>query len=128
MQRRAFIQLSAFTAAALALPFANGCTGKKYDIESQPYLFSHLVDAKTIMETGLAYRKANPAENDKGKLIELLSAGNPSPIKPDENAFRAMLVQTVNNDFKTGKMAIVKGWVLSITEARQCALFSILQS
>jgi hypothetical protein len=39
-----------------------------------------------------------------------------------------MLENKVENDFKTGKIAVIKGWVLSLTEARQCALFSILQS
>jgi hypothetical protein len=128
MQRRVFIQMSAYTAAALALPFANGCTRNSIDIEAQPLFFSHLVDAKTIMETGLAYRKANLREDDKNKLEELLLANSALPASANDIAIRSMLDNKVNIDFKTGKIAVVNGWVLSLTEARQCALFSILRS
>jgi hypothetical protein len=121
MQRRHFVNLAAYTATALAFPLANGCSNKQIKIESQPLLFSHLVAVKTIVQTGVAYRRANRNEDDKNKLKELLSPGN----NPDA---RAMLDNEVKNDFKTGKITIVKGWVLSVTEARQCALFSILQS
>jgi hypothetical protein len=121
MQRRYFVNLAAYTAAALAFPLATGCSNKQIKIESQPLLFSHLVDVKTIIQTGVAYRKANRNEDDKNNLRKLLSPGDNSDV-------RSMLDNAVKNDFKTGKIAIVKGWVLSVTEARQCALFSILQS
>jgi hypothetical protein len=32
----------------------------------------------------------------------------------------------VRRDFDTGRTVLVNGWVLSATEARQCALFSLL--
>jgi len=128
MQRRVFIQMSAYTAAALALPFTNGCAAKSMDAEAQPLFFSHLVDAKTIVEAGRAYRKANQNEDDKNALKSLLLAGSVSSAAGDDKAIRAMLDSRVNSDFKTGKVTMVNGWVLSLTEARQCALFSILQS
>ncbi len=128
MQRRIFIQLSAYTAAALALPFTNGCAAKPMDAEAQPLFFSHLVDAKTITEAGMAYRKANKKEDDENKLKALLLATNGLSASSDDKTIRAILDTRVGNDFKTGKVAMINGWVLSITEARQCALFSILQS
>lgn len=120
--------MSAYTAAALALPFTNGCAAKSMDAEAQPLFFSHLVDAKTIVEAGRAYRKANQNEDDKNALKSLLLAGSVSSAAGDDKAIRAMLDSRVNSDFKTGKVTMVNGWVLSLTEARQCALFSILQS
>jgi len=32
----------------------------------------------------------------------------------------------VRRDFETGRTVLVNGWVLAATEARQCALFSLL--
>jgi hypothetical protein len=128
MQRRVFIQMSAYTAAVLALPFTNGCAAKPIDAEAQPLFFSHLVDAKTITETGRAYRKANKNEDDENKLKALLLATSGLSASSDDKTIRTMLDFRVNSDFKTGKVTMVNGWVLSLTEARQCALFSILQS
>jgi hypothetical protein len=120
--------MSAYTAAALALPFTNGCATKPIDIEAQPLFFSHLVDAKTIMDAGRAYRKANQKEDDENKLKALLLATNGLSASSDDKTIRTMLDSNVNNDFKAGKVTMVNGWVLSLTEARQCSLFSILQS
>ena len=32
----------------------------------------------------------------------------------------------VRRDFETGRTVLVNGWILSVNEARQCALFSLL--
>jgi hypothetical protein len=128
MHRRDFIQISAYTSAALALPFASGCSQKPIDIEAQPLFFSHIVDAKTIVQIGYAYRRANPVENDKDMLQGLLSVGSTLSTPANDKAIGDMLDRQVSNDFKTGKIAVIDGWVLSVTEARQCALFSLLQA
>lgn len=128
MQRRVFIQLSTYTAAALSFPFATGCTRKHIDAEAQPQFFLHIVDTKTILVTGQAYRKANQGEDDKNKLKELLLANSALSSSSGERSIVDMLVSRVDNDFKTGKIVLVNGWVLSLTEARQCALFSIVES
>jgi hypothetical protein len=31
----------------------------------------------------------------------------------------------IKSDFETGKTAVIKGWVISETEARQCALYAL---
>jgi hypothetical protein len=33
--------------------------------------------------------------------------------------------EQIKNDFGTGNVVIIDGWILAITEARQCALFSL---
>jgi hypothetical protein len=128
MQRRDFIHLSACATAGLALTATFGCNNQQADIEAQPFFFSYLADSKTIELTGLAYRKTNTDENDKSKLSKLILAGSNSQTLSDKDAIRLMLENKVKNDFKTGKVVLVNGWVLSLTEARQCALFSIIQS
>jgi hypothetical protein len=124
MQRRTFIHLSAYTALALTLPFADGCSPSPESIASQPLLFSHLADKKTISEAGNAYRKQFPKENDKAVLSNLLIGNNTS----DKSAIQKKLDDSVLQDFKSGKTITAAGWVLSITEARQCALYSILNA
>lgn len=123
MQRRAFIHLSTYTALALALPFTEGCSPSPETIESRPFVFSKLADKKTIAEAGAAYRKQFPKENDKTILSNLLIGTNASQ---DKSAIAKQLDDSVLNDFKTGKTVTAAGWVLSVTEARQCALYSIL--
>jgi len=125
MQRRTFIHLSAYTALALTLPFADGCSPSPEDIASRPFLFSQLADKKTITEAGIAYRKKFPKENDKTTLSNLLIGTNASQ---DKSAIEKQMGELVLDDFKTGKTMTAAGWVLSITEARQCALYSILNS
>jgi hypothetical protein len=126
MQRRTFIHLSAYTAIALTLPLADGCALESTDkIASQPLLFSHLADVKSIKDAGNAYRKRFPAEDNKTTLTNLLLGSNSSK---DKKTIQALLDNRVTDDFKAGKTVMPIGWVLSVTEARQCALFSILNA
>ena len=126
MQRRTFIHLSAYTALALTLPTIDGCGLNSTDkVLSQPLFFSHLVDTKTINEAGLAYRKLFPAENSQSVLNKLLLGSNASN---DKTMIQKQLVELVDQDFREGKIITAKGWVLSLTEARQCALYSILSA
>ena len=128
MERRSFVKLSAFTALALTLPFAESCRiGSTEMAVAQPLLFSHLVDVKVIREAGLAYRKIHAAEDDKLKLSQLLLSDN-DRAKLGKDEIQTLLDKQVTNDFKTGNIVMVKGWVMSQTEARQCALFSIIKS
>jgi hypothetical protein len=125
MQRRTFIHLSTYTALALALPFAESCSPSPETIASRPFLFSKLADKKIIAEAGMAYRKQFSKEDDKTILSNILIGSNASN---DTSAVEKQLNDHIIDDFKTGKTITVAGWVLSITEARQCALYSILNA
>jgi hypothetical protein len=126
MQRRTFIHLSAYTALALTLPLVDGCKPESTDkIISQPLFFSHITDIKTINEAGADYRRLFPAEDNKTTLTQLLLG---TIASTDKGSIQKLLDDHVEQDFKTGKIVTAKGWVLSLTEARQCALFSILNA
>jgi hypothetical protein len=126
MERRTFVRLSAYTALALTLPFADGCKSNSGDAPwAQPLVFSHIADIKTINETGRAYRKMMISEDNKATLTQLLTAQN---TLTEKAAIQASLDNRVKSDFKSGKIVTISGWVLSVTEARQCALFSILNA
>jgi len=125
MQRRTFIHLSTYTALALTLPFTEGCSPSPEAMASRPFLFSKLADKKAIAEAGAAYLKQFPKENDKTTLSKLLIGANASQ---DKSAMEKQLDNSVLDDFKTNKTVTAAGWVLSVTEARQCALYSILNA
>jgi hypothetical protein len=110
MQRRTFLLYSAIGAISVT----TGC-GRRPDSRAKaletPEFLSHICDAATLRQLGAAYRTQNPAEASPDKLIQLLKPG----ITP----------QTVKTDYANGNIVTIKGWVLSRTEARQCALFSL---
>lgn len=96
------------------MTMATGC-GRRTDPRAKtletPDFLSHICDGATLRQLGDAYRAQYPAEASQEKLIELLK-----PAVTD-GAIRA--------DYANGHIVTVKGWVLSRTEARQCALYSL---
>jgi hypothetical protein len=116
--------LSAYTTLAIALPLAEGCSSNKNEA-ALPMLFSHLADKDMIRETGQAYRKLFPKEDDQSVLTKLLIGEQASKNGAD---IQNMLDKCVLDDFKTDKIVTPAGWILSVTEARQCALYSILNA
>ncbi len=66
-----------------------------------------------VREIGQAYRAQMPAESDRASLETALR----SACSSTEDAVRA--------DFAAGRTIVVRDWLLSVTEARQCALFSL---
>ena len=127
MERRLFVKLSAFTAMALTLPLIQSCsTGSKEMAVAQPLLFSHIVDGATITEAGVSYRKTHQEEDSKEMLSQLLLGKSGGSM--DKDTIQNLLDKQVTADFKQGNTLVVKGWVMAVTEARQCALYSILKS
>ena len=124
MERRTFIQLSAYTALALTLPFAESCSSKNSPMDL-PLLNTKNKDKKMLTEAGLAYRKAHQDEDSQAILSQKLSRGMPTL---DADALSRALNFQVKQEFKAGTTVTVSGWVMSVTEARQCALFSIINS
>ncbi len=72
----------------------------------------------------MTYRIQTPAESEIDKLADLLStdsAGN--KISSSEDIFiQNLMNQKIKHDFETDNIVIVNGWVITLTEARQCAL------
>jgi len=128
MERRQFIGLSACLAAVIAIPILDGCATGNNDVAvSEPLLLLHTINANSIRETGRAYMKQFPDENTEEKLRKLL-LDNDAPLSSGAKAIHKYFDAKTVNDFNTGQIVIVNGWILSLTEARQCALFAILPS
>ena len=127
MKRKAFIHLSAFAAAAVSFPLLHSCSTSQTALAiSKPVFISRLFDEQTINGTGKAYLQKVPSEKNEDKLIILLSGNSPIAHAKDEKVIHTYLDQKIKQDFETGNTVMVKGWVLAITEARQCALFSLM--
>lgn len=128
MERKEFIKLSAFAAAAISLPLLHSCneySGKH--LMTKPTFLSRLFDEKTISDVGKAYTQKTPAENSEDKLIKLLADNSSIANSTDETTIHQFLDKKIKQDFEKGNTVLVKGWVLAVTEARQCALFSLVR-
>ena len=127
MKRSDFIKLSAFTAAAISVPFLQSCNqSTTEDALAKPMFLSRLFDEKTITDAGKAYIKKAPSENDENKLIGLLSDNSAIAKSSDQNTIHQYLDKKIKQEFEAGNTVLVKGWVLAVTEARQCALYSLI--
>jgi hypothetical protein len=92
-------------------------------ILSQPLMLSSLCDVQTIRDIGRAYLKVVPGEADKSRLSELLIKG-----EGVTGALGQQLIRRIETDFKESDTLVLRGWVVSRTEARQSALFSLTQA
>jgi len=128
VKRRQFIKLSALSAGAFSIPFLHGCNSALFNkAVAQPLFLSHIFDAKTMLATGQAYVKQTPAEDTIGKLAGLLADGSITETT-DAKTVHTFYDNKAKEDFTALKTVIVNGWVLAVTEARQCALYSLTQS
>jgi hypothetical protein len=87
----------------------------------------HRSSAKLI---GLNYIKSVPEEADVTRLLTLIThstdPGVGFPIRASAAAQGNWLQKKLQDDFAHGRTVIVNGWLLSITEARICALAALV--
>lgn len=126
MKRRSFVLLTGVAISAIAVPtWYYKYRDLEYDpILTEPELLSYIWDGNTILETGKIYRERFPDENSERKLVELLTTN----ISSDQAAVNEMLRLQITTDYESGNTVMVDGWILSKTEARQCALFAVTQN
>lgn len=112
VKRRTFILSTIAGAGVLSASAYYFFSDADYDPAlAEPQSLAFIWDTKTINSIGNQYRAMYPDESSKHSLVKLL---NTTPTDG-----------TIANDFATGKTVIVDGWLLSVTEARQCALSSL---
>ena len=119
MNRRRFLGVSAASALAGLVGSTRGARAHAaIDLEAlaQPALLS-IIGPETVRTIGLRYRARVPAENDLRALHAAILTARPWP---------ASVAGLVEQDFAMGRTIVLQGWVVSVTEARQCALFSLL--
>jgi hypothetical protein len=116
MKRRKFILLAIVGSAAAGFPIIACNTAQK---SLYPEFLHSLVDRSVLIEVGRLYLQKFPQEADKTKLEQHILGGQ-KPSSP-----RVFLQEKVKADFQNGKIVVLSGWVLSITEARQLALLNL---
>jgi hypothetical protein len=127
MIRRTFLFLTAAGAAAIVAPIV-GC--RYYDeplthILTQPDFLGRICDQKTIADIGSAYLAAFPGEAHRTDLIRPLLKG--SSGAHDYARLPKHIDDNIRDDFATGNTVTIRGWILARTEARQCAIYSLIQ-
>jgi hypothetical protein len=132
MTRRAFVLSVLGTAAAFFLTQI-GCREKvssKTTVLFMPAFLSLIIDEKAIRKIGLAYIGIAPNQTTESFLIsKLMTDRNGKPLSRTLSASNISLAlrKKIEQDFIKGQYLFVDGWVLSETEAQQCALFSLSQ-
>jgi hypothetical protein len=127
MKRRAFIGIAAAGAAGVVLPSLGRPAASIAAALARPHLLA-LFPEQVVRELGGCYRELVPAEDNSHVLADAISAGlfAGALIRPAAaGTLRAHAADQVQRDFAEGRIVTLHGWILSVTEARQCALFSL---
>jgi hypothetical protein len=122
LDRRRFLQLAA--AGMVAGLTTSACardTGEDTGALGKPALLEMLGPERT-REIGTQYRAATPRENTYANLRDAISS---SQYREFPWIRRRSIEEQIRDDFAAGRTVVVSGWVLSETEARQCALYSL---
>lgn len=122
MKRRDFIGITAVGVAGLAWPSASAADSVTRATLAHPHLLDVLRDERLVAGLGRRYREIVPAEDD-ARVLEAAILTK-APAAPGATV-RTWLEDQVQRDFATGRTVTLNGWVLSLTEARQSALFSL---
>ncbi len=125
MKRSNFILLLITGALAIGLFFSYRFykTAKLKGSPAFPVLLSTLIDEQAIISIGQAYRQEFPREDSETKLLNFLGA------EISQGAIDISVIKkAIIDDFERDNTLVIDGWVVSVTEARQCALFSLQQS
>lgn len=130
MKRRTFIVTTIGVGIAVSAPFLY-TSYRKSEWSKQPLIhplmLSYFCDEEAIREIGNSYRKIIHSENAEAPLLSLLlpeSDGNRRSL-PNLSVERSRLETKIHDDFITNNTIQINGWILSVTEARQCALLSL---
>jgi hypothetical protein len=130
MERRRFLRAGAVCVAAAAA----GATGwiarprSRAEVLAHPTLLELLGDVNGVRAIGLAYRHTFAREQTSAALERAILRSVGPAARLSDRLLRARVEARVQTDFDTGDIVQIGGWILSRTEARQCALFTHLYS
>lgn len=112
-------------AAAVAIPsiYYKYSTAAYNKLMVIPQQLAYVLSTETVIAMGALYIKSFEDENSERKLVDLLMENILST-----NEITSEIDEKIGNDYRNNTIVTLDGWVLSKTEARQCALFSLTQS
>ena len=112
MKRKSFLVLSGVGFLALSV-------GGYFGLRS----YSAFCDDTSLCAMGKEYLQIHPEEKDVKTLMGLMGAS----FYAQEATIRARLRDNIKYDFESDRALVLDGWVVSRTEGRQCALFTLMQ-
>jgi hypothetical protein len=122
LDRRRFLQLSALGVVAAIADSACAPTDARVDGAADHPQLVAMLGPDRVRQLGAHYRASTPTENSTEALRAALARGHSRGIplfKPGS------FDKQIRDDFAAGRTVVVDGWVLSVTEARQAALYSL---
>jgi hypothetical protein len=133
MQRRDFVILGASALGLVITPWAMvSCdsTSQWTTVLATPSMLGKFCSDAEIKEIGHKYCQDNPEEVSIRKIENnLLTQADGNLIEPDTNEIIDQhLSKLISDDFQRDQTVMIKGWVISRTEARQCALYFLTRS
>jgi hypothetical protein len=123
VDRRQFLRYLGATAVSVA---NTGCkSGPGYDVQSlaQPDLLATLGIGE-VRNIGQRYRALNRSESDTNAIRSAILDSR--PLAARLGMTNTPIATLVRADFEDRRTVVLDGWILSVTEARQCALLSSL--
>ncbi len=118
MDRRRFIEVTAVGMVAGVTGLACAETAEDVRALARPDVLE-MLGAERTREIGARYRATVPAEQTVGDLHAAIMGSQ------RRWHWGRSIRSLVHDDFEAGRTVLVGGWVLSQTEARQCALYSL---
>ena len=93
-------------------------------------LANFYVDKESAKIVGLEYLRCVPSEGKIGVLTDLICSFEDEQrtafAQANKQKLRQMLLLRQRQDFEHGRVANVRGWILSKTECRLCALVAVI--
>ena len=97
----------------------------EYDpLTATPTSLSLIWDDATIVDIGRKYLSQVPSESGTRTLVGLLEIEG----QKAGDELQLLMEAKIKDDFDGARTVLVDGWILSATEARQCALYSMKQT
>ncbi|MGB5404483.1 MAG: hypothetical protein WBN13_10950 [Robiginitalea sp.] len=123
MKRRNFLVFSALGITSVAIPiWYYKYRPLSYDgLILEPEYLSYIMDGQSIYDLGSLYLEQTPGERSERELLSLL----PAQDETSNDALLAEIRKDITVDYENDDVICIDGWILSKTEARQCALFSL---
>jgi hypothetical protein len=120
VKRRKFLFLTTAGAIVTMTPFCRIRHAGPPTPLNTPDLLGAICDSQTIRKIGTEYRTTATNESREDQLTNLLIAGLDQTKDQTQQ-----LNSKIKSDFTAGRAVTLEGYVISVTEARQCALYSI---
>lgn len=132
MKRGTFlISTAAAAGAIISFPFVYKAwiTDRYEDPLADPEVLLCILNDETCLYLGYKYLELNPAESSDKILRKKMHAADSRAVANSlgHSTVEKNIRQNIIREFAHSEMVLIDGWMLSHTEARQCALFYLNQ-